>query len=53
MIWVKYLSKYIVTGIIESEPSENSYNRNVWEKNQNFRFLIFIPKHTLWNPHLT
>ena len=43
-----------VTGIIESEPSENSYNRNVWEKNQNFfRFLIFIPKHTLWNPHLT
>ena len=21
-----------VTGIIESEPSENSYNRNVWEK---------------------
>ena len=55
-----------VTGIIESEPSENSYNRNVWEKiktlgfwfsyqntHQNFRFLIFIPKHTLWNPHLT
>ena len=34
-----------VTGIIESEPSMG--------KNQNFRFLIFIPKHTLWNPHLT
>ena len=34
-----------VTGIIESEPSENSYNGNVWEKNQNFfGFLIFIPK---------
>ena len=43
-----------VTGIIESEPSENSYNGNIWEKNQNFfGFLIFIPKHTLWNAHLT
>ena len=43
-----------VTGIIESEPSENSYNGNVWGKNQNFfGFLIFILKHTLWNAHLT
>ena len=45
-----------VTGIIESEPSENSYNRNVWEKiktSLGFRFSYQnTPYETLISPNL-
>ena len=44
-----------VTGIIESEPSENSYNRNVWEKIKTLGFWFSYqntPYETLISPNL-
>ena len=44
-----------VTGIIESEPSEHSYNRNVWEKIKTLGFWFLYqntPYETLISPNL-
>ena len=58
MIWVKEVSVQIhsVTGIIESEPSENSFNSNVWEKIKTSLGFWFsyqnTPYETLISPNL-